>query len=109
MATETKWTPPEPTIETCHDVRRLRTCCVCGHLGSDLLRGLFKGSMVKKGKPAFVHGYCLISSQDNGWDVFAALPSEEIGKITMSEWKALGIPYKRVSEAFEAARAREAR
>ena len=95
-ATATKWTPPAPTIEKAHDVRRLSECTICHHLGIDLIRGLFKGSLVERGKHTWVHAYCLISSQEDGWDIFASLPSVEMGKITMSEWKALGIPYLRI-------------
>jgi hypothetical protein len=108
-ATATKWTPPTPTIEKSHDVRRLSECAICHHLGIDLIRGLFKGSIAEKGKPVFMHAYCLISSQNNGWELFAGLPSEEIGKITMSEWKALGLPYGRIEHAYEAAMKREAK
>ena len=103
-----KWTPPEPTLETCHDVRRLSECGICHTLGIDLIRGLFKGSLVERGKRTFVHAYCLISSQKDGWDIFASLPSVEMGKITMAEWKALGIPFSRIDKAYEAAVKREA-
>jgi hypothetical protein len=106
-ATATKWTPPTPTMETAHDVRRLSECTICHHLGINLIRGLFKGSLVERGKPVHVHAYCLISSQKNGWELFAGLPSDEIGKITMSEWKALGIPYARVDRVWKAALKRE--
>lgn len=102
-----KWTPPEPTIEKAHDVRRLSECTICHHLGIDLIRGLFKGSLVERGRPVFVHAYCLISSQKDGWDLFAGLPSSEIGKITMGEWKALGIPLARIERAYDAAVQRE--
>jgi hypothetical protein len=102
-----KWVPPKPTIENAHDVRRLGECTICHHLGIDLIRGLFKGSLVQRGRPVLVHAYCLISSQKDGWKLFADLPSEEIGKITLSEWKALGIPYARISRALEMALKRE--
>jgi len=104
-----KWTPPAPTIEKAHDVRRLSECTICHHLGIDLIKGLFKGSLVEHGRPVFVHAYCLISSQYDGWELFAGLPSEEMGKITMAEWKALGIPYRRIDLAYNAARRRERR
>jgi hypothetical protein len=104
----TAWSPPKPTLERAHDVRRLSECTFCHHLGIDLIRGLFKGLPWEKGRPVFVHAYCLISSQKNGWELFAGLPSSEIGKMTMSEWKALGIPYPRVERAYEAALKREA-
>src|SRR5580704_6261120 len=47
-ATATKWTPPTPTMETAHDVRRLSECTICHHLGINLIRGLFKGSLVER-------------------------------------------------------------
>jgi hypothetical protein len=47
--------------ESAIDVRRLCECAVCHRLGIDLIRGLFKGSIVERGKPIFVHAYCLIS------------------------------------------------
>lgn len=103
-----KWTPPEPTLESAHDVRRLSECGICHHLGIDLIRGLVKGSLATRGKPTLVHAYCLISSQKDGWDIFASLPTAEMGKITMAEWKALGIPYRRIERVYEASLKREA-
>ena len=63
------WSPPTPTLETAHDVRRLRVCERCGALGSDLLRlrSLFQD------RKAFAHTYCLISKQRDGWEVFVFL------------------------------------
>jgi hypothetical protein len=67
-------------------MRKLRPCSICGNLGIDLMR---LAAPLKRGKPGIhVHGYCY--AKDAGMAALAALPYDELVKITLDEMLALG-------------------
>lgn len=68
-----------PELRTCHDVRQLRVCAGCGHLGDarDMVRQA-------RGKGArHFHGQCFITS--HGMVQFLALPQSETDKLRLDD------------------------
>ncbi len=74
--------PPEPTLETAHDVRRLKECTHCHHVGTHLL-------VVNKTARRFAHAYCIVEAE--GWQVLASLPEKETNKVAVSDLIAWGM------------------
>lgn len=102
------WKAPKPDVRTAHDVRKLRTCEVCGVPGTSLMQ---LSSPPKRGKPArYAHGYCY--ARNSGVDALAALPYDELMKISLDEMIALGFRgnagYLRFEKMCEAAAKRGA-
>ena len=110
MSTRTTvWKAPKPNLRTSHDVRKLRLCDVCHVAGTELMQLTPPPKRGEHGLHA--HGYCYARSR--GMEALAALPYEELIKLTLDEMLALGFRgnagYLRFDKMCKAAAERGAR
>lgn len=89
--------PPEPTLDNCHDVRRLAVCDRCRALGKNLL---LIGRVKRVSK--YAHAFCLVAR--DGWRALATLPEKEINKTNLSDFLAWGLTIVQFNKKLREAR-----
>ncbi len=94
------WAPPPVSLENAHSVRKLKVCIFCNQIGTSLLQ-----LTQRSRKNDYAHGYCFV--KERGIVAMAALPAVEVGKVTLSEMRALEIPVDVFLTMLDAADARE--
>ena len=94
--------PPLPSLETAHDVRRLRACSFCGRLGKNL-PAIACETFRRRPRPSrWAHAFCLVEAE--GWPALAALPEVELGKVALSDFLAWGLTVDEFDEKLAVAR-----